>query len=351
MNDILKSLKAYLYDRSTSPLIGAFVMAWSIWNYRVFIAVLSGKNNSTVEIFNQIDKLFAPFEISLSHLSITINGTFFNGVIMPVLITLSYIYIYPILAKPVYEHSLEKQKELREIKQQEEDNRLLSVDQSREIYRRMSDLQVEYSNDVENYNKQISSLNETIKELEKELASETRQADKLRQTPYDDINDADPEEFDSAIKKNLASIDDGEFQLSDLFTNDQWASLNSSLKQAIGKRFKAKVMNSDFSGVNVGRKGSGNQQIYTKRSSELSSIEEQILRLFAGLKSGDFQTSTGIQNIIGSHIETIRMHLHELSEKGYITYAGADSSKETLYGLDPKGRKYLVDNNLLPSEI
>ena len=350
MDDIFKSIKAYLYDRSASPLIGAFIVAWSIWNYRIFIAVFTGSEKTTEEIFSQIDKLFSSFDFTLSSLSFNINGVLYHGLIMPSLITLSYIYIYPLLAKPVYEHSLRKQKELREIKQQEENNRLLSVEESREIYRRMSELQVEYSNDVDNYNKQISSLNQTIKELENELVSETKHADNLRQTPFDDINDADPEEFDSAIEKTLLSIKDGEFQLSNLFTGDQWASLNSSLKQAIGKRFKEKVMRGDFVGVHVARKGTGNQQIYTKGTADLSSTEEKILTMFAGLKSGYGQTEPDVQHEIGGHIETVRMHLHDMTEKGYISYSGETTDNERLYELNTKGRKYLIEHNLLPSD-
>lgn len=350
MDDIFKSIKAYLYDRSTSPLIGAFTVAWSIWNYRIFIAVFSGNEKTTEEIFSQIDKLFASFDFTLSSLSVPINGALYHGLIMPSLITLSYIYIYPLLAKPVYEHSLRKQIELRGIKQKEENNRLLSVEESREIYRRMSDLQVEYSNDVDNYNNQISSLNQTIKELETERASETKQADKLRQTPYDDINDADPEEFDSAIEKNLASIKDGEFQLSNLFTSDQWTSLNATLKQTIGKRFKEKVMRGDFVGVKVARKGAGNQQIYTKGTTDLPPIEEKILTKFAGLKAGYGQTEPDIQQEIGGHIESVRVHLHDMTEKGYISHTGETDDNKKLYELKPKGRKYLVENNLLPRE-
>ena len=41
MGDIIKSIKAYLYDRAASPLIGAYITAWSIWNYRVFIIIFT----------------------------------------------------------------------------------------------------------------------------------------------------------------------------------------------------------------------------------------------------------------------------------------------------------------------
>lgn len=89
------------------------------------------------------------------------------------MLTLSYIYIYPLLAKPVYEHSLKKQKALREIKQQEENNRLLSVEESREIYRQLSSLQAENLKETEDHAKQILALTQTINDLESQQPSKT----------------------------------------------------------------------------------------------------------------------------------------------------------------------------------
>lgn len=264
MEDIFKSIKAYLYDRAASPLIGAFVFAWSVWNYRLGIIIFGGAERSVEEIFSQIDKLYETFEITVGEYSIPVNGVFFNGALMPTILTVIYIYVYPWLSKPVYEHSLRKQKELREIKQEADNNRLLSVEESRGIYRRLAELQAKHEEEIDSYDKQVSSLNETIKELEAELSSEVSQADKLRESPFDDINDADAEEFDKSMEKQLEARPLGEFQLSDLFSEEQWTSLNSSLKQSIGKRFKAKVQRGDFVGVKVVRKGSGNQIIYLK---------------------------------------------------------------------------------------
>ena len=292
MDDIFKSIKAYLYDRAASPLFGAFIIAWSIWNYRVFVIIFTGERESIVSKFNEIDALFKSFEVNIWNLAIPINGTFYHGFLIPALLTISYLYLYPFLAKPVYEHSLKKQKELREIKQEEEKNRLLSVEESREIYKRLSEMQAEHERDVESYTKQISSLNQSINDLEGQLSSEVKQADSLRETKFDDINDADIEEFDNAIRTKIESFDEREFQLSDLFTTEQWTSLNSTGKQAIGKRLKMKVDRGDFVGVSAKRKGSGNQQIYTKepivhdkkKSADLTPEVESILQQFTGFQ-------------------------------------------------------------------
>jgi len=355
MDEIFKSIKAYLYDRAASPLVGAFIVGWSMWNYRIFLIVFAGKEQSVEAIFNSIDFLFQSFSVSVWVISIPINGIFYNGLLIPSLLTASYIYLYPMLAKPVYEHSLKKQKELREIKQQEENNRLLSVEESREIYRQLADLKAENIREAESYTKQISSLRQTINDLEKELSSEVTQADKLRETPYDDINDADPEEFDNIVRNGIETMADRDFQLSDLFTSQQWTSLDSTLKKGIGKRLKMKLDRGDFLGVSQKRKGTGGQQIYTKQNQvkelkpkrELSPEREKILKMFAGIQEGYGKMESGIHKHAGGHIETVRMHIHDLQEGSYIGRSGTTDEGQTLYELKPKGRKYLVEHNLL----
>lgn len=43
MGEIIKSMKAFLYGRSSSPLFGAFIVSWAVWNYRVIITLLSNE--------------------------------------------------------------------------------------------------------------------------------------------------------------------------------------------------------------------------------------------------------------------------------------------------------------------
>jgi len=52
MAKIFRSLKAYLYDRSSNPLTGAFLSPWFICNYRVLLIIFSGE---VLEIDNTLD--------------------------------------------------------------------------------------------------------------------------------------------------------------------------------------------------------------------------------------------------------------------------------------------------------
>ena len=351
MDDVFKSIKAFLYDRSSSPLFGAFLVAWSVWNYRVISILLS---NETLAVkFTNIDEIFKPIEITLFQYNFSIYGEIINGFIYPVLATLVYIYIYPILAKPVYEHSLQKQKELRDIKQKEEDNRLLSVEESRKLYNKISVLQSEFDEETEMYRNQISSLTQTIKELERNQNHE--KSTSSRSDGFHDINDADPQEYADSIRNKVESMPDKEFQLSDLFNDKNWSELTASKKQAIGKRFKKLVDRGDYAGVTLKGKGPGNQLIYKKSSSKMSwpsedklpEQDERILAEFSGLDEGNGLVTTDIQKEIGIHIDEVRLHLEELANDKYLKYLGTTDKGEKLYTLDSKGRKYLVKNKLL----
>ena len=268
MDDVFKSIKAFLYDRVTSPLFGAFVTAWSIWNYRVISILLS--NEKIDKKFAAIDKLFEPFTFTFQEYQLTIYGELIHGAIVPALATAMYIYIYPFLSKPVYEHSLKKQQELRKIKQEEENNRLLSIEESRELYKKIGMLETQIDKETEDYRNQIKSLTETISSLEEQPPT-------TKSFSYDDIEDNVSEELDKHIKNKIQSLSEGDFQLSDLFSDAIWSGFTSSGKQSIGKRLKKYVERGDFLNIAVKGKGSGNQVIYTKSNEQTKEpINEQL---------------------------------------------------------------------------
>jgi hypothetical protein len=267
MEDIFKSIKAYLYDRATSPLMGGFIISWSVWNYRFFMVLLSGGDFTPEQKFEAIEKLFPSVVLTLCSLNLEVCGEFIHGFLIPALITAAYLYGYPLLAAPVYEHSLRKQQKLRAIKQKEEGQRLLSVEESRGLYKRLAEMQSKYETETDQYRKQVSALNDTIQELERQEGHGAEDGGSQVWNPkFDDINDADPEEFDRKLIEEIDDRKDGEFELADLFTDEQWKHMYPTLKQSIGRRLKDMVLRGDFVGVSVSKKGSRNQQVYVKKS-------------------------------------------------------------------------------------
>ncbi|WP_348673380.1 DUF1413 domain-containing protein [uncultured Abyssibacter sp.] len=259
MDDIAKSIKAFLYDRAASPLLGAFIVAWSVWNYRFFVVLLSGMKPT--EKFAAVEEIFKFEVIEVFELSVPVGGAAFDGFLVPTLAALFYLYGYPYLAKPVYKHSLARAKELRDIKQEEEKLQLLTVEQSQEIRSKLAALQGKHAREVGEFSDQISSLNSTIDELHQKLVDIDAAE---RGTPFDDINDADPEEYDEFLRKRVEAQRPGEFEVSNLFNKEQWSSMNGSSRQGIGRRFKKQVERGDYVGVELTGKGSGNQLIYKK---------------------------------------------------------------------------------------
>lgn len=266
MQDILTSIKAYLYDRSVSPLIGAFIVSWSAWNYRFYVILFSDGLKVPGEAFREIDLLFSPQVFSLGDLSISISGKIFNGALMPALIAFAYLYVYPMIAKPVYEHSLRKQKELRAIKQAQENQMLLSIEESREIYRRLAQMQFKHQEEVDNYNNQISALNQHIESLSNSGRKVQEEDPEDAEAGSDKVSDEELRGYDKQIQAVVESHSGGKFLLNELFGQKQWSEIPVTTRQALGKRFRQQVERGDYVGISMLGKNAGNQQQYFKKA-------------------------------------------------------------------------------------
>lgn len=202
MDDILKSIKAYLYDRSSSPLFGAFVLSWSAWNYKFIVTLFSSEPPMTK--FEIVGQVFSHVDIELLR---WLPGTLLNGFLVPAAMAYAYIYWYPFLAKPVYEYSLKKQKELRELKQATEDNRLLSVEESRELHRRLATLQSNFDEETTRYERELSNLRKVIAESE---SRETEKNAKSKPINLAALGSKELGENEEAILKEFAGRSDDE---------------------------------------------------------------------------------------------------------------------------------------------
>lgn len=39
-DELKKSISAILYERTTSPLFGSFILSWTVWNWKIFYITL-----------------------------------------------------------------------------------------------------------------------------------------------------------------------------------------------------------------------------------------------------------------------------------------------------------------------
>lgn len=184
-DEILKSIKGYWYDRTTSPLMGSFLVSWVIWNYRFVFLLFS--DMSIEEKFKTIDEVIFP----------NWESVLINGAIYPILISLIYIYIYPFPAKKVFEFSRTRQKEISDIKRKIEDETLLTVKESRTIRGEIYTLE-------ESFQDELNRKDREIERLKNELAAASNDGTATSLTAEEIL--AQPNEIDSDQIKLLSII-------------------------------------------------------------------------------------------------------------------------------------------------
>ena len=171
MDDFLKSVRSYLYERSASPLAGAFFFAWLILNYRIFFILFSGEPYS--DSFAAIDAMVSIDWIDRHFLFLSetrlelLAGRLINWILLPGLLAASYIFLYPKLAAPVYKYALERRQELRDIKQKAEQARLLTVEESQKVFREIRDLRNRHDEEMERLRQENRSLQSELEEARK----------------------------------------------------------------------------------------------------------------------------------------------------------------------------------------
>lgn len=129
LEDISKSIRADLYERASSPLLGAFLTSWLVWNWKTVLVIFS--DMKAVEKISHIDAvIYSDFWLFLIFL--------FLG---PLITALLFLYLYPIPAKHVYRHFRVQQKSLKEIKVKVEEETPLSQDEHNKLRRRISEME------------------------------------------------------------------------------------------------------------------------------------------------------------------------------------------------------------------
>lgn len=148
MKDIINSIKVHLHEKSTSPLFGAFILSWVAWNYK-FIFVLLSELKIT-EKFNYIQTYLYP----------NFWDNILLGFIFPFISAVIFIFLYPYPAELVYSHWKTRQQKMIELRQKIEGETLLNLNDSREIRRKINELEHKNHEELEEKEKKIVYLEE-----------------------------------------------------------------------------------------------------------------------------------------------------------------------------------------------
>lgn len=160
MDDLLKTIKAQLYDRLSSPLSFSFSLAWLAWNYRVVVILLSSLPPS--------DKFLA---LDLLSLTWSRQELYFlcHLFLFPLATSAIYIFALPWAEKIVFEYSLKRKKELKESRQKIEEEMPLSNDEARELRNLAEAAYREYDLIIRTRQEEIARLKLEVSDLKAQM--------------------------------------------------------------------------------------------------------------------------------------------------------------------------------------
>lgn len=147
MDDLVKSFKAVLYDRVTSPLLSSFLFAWAAWNHRLFVVLISS-DLKIKDKFEYVDTVLYP----------TLYEKTFPGFVWPLLSALVLIFVYPWPARKVYEYARKEQQRLKVIQQKIEDETPLTQEEARELRASVRKAAAEFDKQLSDRDGQIQKL-------------------------------------------------------------------------------------------------------------------------------------------------------------------------------------------------
>lgn len=146
----MKSIRATLYDRTSSPLFGSFAISWVAWNLRLVIVIFS--EMTVQQKFGYIDTILYADPL----------WRWLPLALGPFLTTLVILFVYPWPAQWVYRFWRHRQRELKQIRQKIEDETPLTMQESKAIRRQVIEIQTEYETQLNRRGEEIARLKQML---------------------------------------------------------------------------------------------------------------------------------------------------------------------------------------------
>lgn len=192
LKDIWASLSSGLKDRTTNPLTVAFVLSWSLWNFKFFV-ILFG-DGTTKEKLSTIEGIYP-------HTFSTYMG---GALLLPTATALVYVFLYPYVSEKVIKtyrrHQVRISNAIREV----ELTRVITKEEATALTRR-------HENERKKWEEAESSLESQLGELRAALAASEQQNHDLRTKqagaptkPMLDLKDLEP--APDAIKEEQEEV-------------------------------------------------------------------------------------------------------------------------------------------------
>lgn len=159
--DVFDSLRLNWVSRTSSPLFGALGISWLVWNHRLLFVLFADK---------PVSWRFAYIDVHLY--PDTWRFVAYN-VVGPVASALFYLYVFPYPAREVFKFTLKKKRELNELANEIEGQRLLTVDEGQVLRRQIDEAAAQRAQLVESAN----DIEKTMKGANEALAKKLREAE------------------------------------------------------------------------------------------------------------------------------------------------------------------------------
>lgn len=160
LDEILKSARQQIVDRLSSPLLGSFAVAWCLWNYKFLVILLSAA--SVTKTFELIDTLVFP----------NLSSVLIRGFLLPAGTAMAYIFLYPYPARFVFGFTQRRQREVNQLRQQIEDETLLTAEESRRIRNQVVAIEAAHRKEVDRLNEEITKLRDALESATSSSAKE-----------------------------------------------------------------------------------------------------------------------------------------------------------------------------------
>lgn len=143
IDELKKSVSSTLYERTTSPFYGTFVLSWLIWNWKL----------PYVTLFIDADDLSSN---KIDYITDELNLCY--ALILPLASTLVFIGLMPFITNEAYRITLRFQKKRKEYKQKIENEQLLSKEESFAIRQEILNAEQKFDDLLKSKNNEIEQL-------------------------------------------------------------------------------------------------------------------------------------------------------------------------------------------------
>lgn len=162
MKDIINSFKAHLYERTSSPLLGAFIFYWIICNYKLIMIIFDNEMKLN-EKFDFIKSIYPQNKFTLwNGFDIYYQVLFGNGLLIPLLITLIYILLLPFASNYIYSLWIKHQNNLKRISNE----KVLTKKEFGDLQRRFTELELSFDDTFSKKDNDITQLKNLLNKKE-----------------------------------------------------------------------------------------------------------------------------------------------------------------------------------------